>query len=91
MAKIGDKVWVLLYNHKHGTDFSVHKSEEGAIRMAAAIVEDFLGEREEEDQEKIRRLLKKKDWRAVIAAYVDTFENSYEPEWFNWEERAIEA
>ena len=42
-----ETVWVVSYDHKHGLDISIHKTQEGAERWAIGLVEryreDFSG------------------------------------------------
>lgn len=39
---LSEEVWVLTYDHKHGTDILVYKTEEDAEKGAAQIMAEYL-------------------------------------------------
>jgi hypothetical protein len=44
------EVYVSVYEHRHGTDVSVHRSEQLAIGAAAEIAREWWGEARERDE-----------------------------------------
>lgn len=75
------QVWLVEYSHKHGIDTYIGATKEAAMKMAAVLVLDWLGDWEDYDDLKKRGLTvealqkeaveaaKRKDWSAVLEAF----------------------
>ena len=48
-----DSVYVLIYDHKHGQDLSIHRTLDGARTRRATMMRDNLGEWNEKDYDNI--------------------------------------
>lgn len=48
-----DSVYVLIYDHKHGQDLSVHRTVDGARSQRSIMMRDNLAEWNEEDYDNI--------------------------------------
>lgn len=68
-SPLGLRVWVLFYSHRHGNDIRVYGSEERVYKAAAEIVEEWLPEGTEEEQEGIKAMLAAKDYEGAIKAW----------------------
>lgn len=84
---LGQTVWVLIVDHRHGTNISVHATHEHAVRSlgdyCAAEWDDGLTEQYGELES-----LAQVD---LIEAYFDAWGQGFDPEWYLLEERPIEA
>jgi len=68
----GDTVWVLLLNHKHGTDYSVHDSEKSAMMALADYCREWWDEAMERRDDE--RLAPDAD-NEVIAEYFEVMDD----------------
>ena len=79
-------VFVMLYGHKHGTDYSVYSTEEGAWDSVRLIILEYVGELESADEKKMRRLLKLKNLGKALTMWAEKKE-----EWFEVDARTVNA
>lgn len=77
-------VYVMLYGHKHGTDFSVYATENGAWRAVKDIILEYVNELEDGDVKKMKRLLKKKSIVDALEMWCEKKE-----EWFEVDGREV--
>ena len=78
--------WVLLINHKHGQNISVHATEEGAQQALHAYCRDWWDEGIIEQYGKPEDLSREE----FIDAYFDCHEHCLDAEWYLLEEQQIE-
>lgn len=77
-------VYVMLYGHKHGTDFSVYSTEKAAWESVKDIILEYVNELEGADEKKMRRLLKKKSIADALEMWAEKKE-----EWFEVDGREV--
>jgi len=83
-------VWVLLYEHRHGRDISVHWTEEDAVGTAAAIIGDWLDEIDDEDAlKRIEASLDKGKYTEAIKAWRAYQLGSMDPEFLEWSSHRV--
>lgn len=80
---VHESVWVLVFDHKHGSDISVHASERSALTAMRAIVVEYS---EEEDDEEVLALLAAGKVREACNAYSNT-----RSEYFNIESHRVQS
>ena len=79
-------VYVMLYGHKHGTDFSVYSTEERAWSAVKAIILEYVNELDGADEKKMRRLLRLKSMSKALTMWSEKKE-----EWFEVDGRRVDA
>lgn len=80
-------VWVLIVDHRHGTNISVHATYEHAMRALG----DYCAAEWDEgltEQYGQQASLSQED---LIESYFDAWGQGFDPEWYLLEERPIEA
>jgi hypothetical protein len=79
-------VYVMLYGHKHGTDYSVYSTEEKAWECVKALILEYVNELDGADEKKVRRLLKLKSLGKALTMWAEKKE-----EWFEVDARTVDA
>ena len=85
-AKKPQTVYVMLYGHKHGIDFSVYSTEEGAWAGVKNIILEYVNELDGADEKKMRRLLKLKNMGKAMTMWAEKKE-----EWFEIGARRVDT
>lgn len=85
---LGVRVWVLLYNHKHGTDVGLYSTEGAAYHAAGVIIEQYLEDLDDERQVEIANLLSAGRIADAMVAYEEATGSR---ESFELVERRIES
>lgn len=86
-APSSQTVWVLIVDHRHGTNISLHANYEHAMR---ALGDHCAAEWDEGLTDQYGQLasLSQED---LIEAYFDAWSQGFDPEWYLLEERPIES
>jgi len=72
-------VYVLTYNHKHGTDVSVYRTHDGAIISIFEIVLEYLSEVEDrEKRSAIREAVKQRSLAKVSELWAEATEEGFD-------------
>lgn len=65
-----DTVWMVVYEHRHGTDVELYETEQSAWSAAAALVAEYADELpEEKDRQRVRALLSAEERGEAVALY----------------------
>ena len=64
-------VWVLVYDHRHGTDVSVFRTEESALIAGAGIALEDAQENEVDEFEELKDLFRRGEYSEVLILWGD--------------------
>lgn len=80
-AKTAKFAWVLSYDHRHGTDITLHATEAKAVECAADIINGWLNEiNSPEYTQRIEAALDKQNWQGALDAWREYQQESDQPE-----------
>lgn len=80
------KVYVVLYGHKHGTDYWLRSTYEKAQLSVKATIREYLNDLDDEDQKKMKKLLGLKNLSKALTMWSEKTE-----EWFEIDSRTVDA
>jgi hypothetical protein len=79
------KVTVLTYRHRHGADVFAHETEGGALKHAADLCLEFVGEVHPKYRDAIGLAHARKEWRTVVDLFETNTADTNHPEGFDFD------
>jgi len=88
---VDSKVWVVVYNHRHGFDIWTTSTEEKALYSATEVIHEYIVDLPEEVQPEIEGLIQKGKHQEAIDKYTEVLQerNPINGESFTIEEKTV--
>ena len=64
-------VWIVVHDHRHGTDLSVFRTEDSALKAAAEIALGDAEENEVDELKELRALFRRGEYNEVLVLWGD--------------------